>query len=191
MAVRNITEFPTTTDIFTDDILHLGRTVAREPTNSLRDKSITGAAFFNNMNQVAGVFGAPLVVGGSITTSPIDVTGFSSDTGTSPGGSVPNASAGTITIGVTGIWQVSGSLVWTGGINYNLTTYLNDNGVQTIVDGYHVDSGGAQNTTVIRARFSTLINLTAGHVIKLQLKASAAKTAVFTNGSFTARPVQL
>ena len=189
MAVRNITQFPTTTIAYDDDLFHLGRTAAREPNDALRDKAITGTAFFNSMNQLSGVFGAPVVVGGSITTAPIDVTGFSLDTGTNPAGTVPNAAAGTITIGSTGIWQVSASLIWTGGINYNLTTYINNDGVPTVVDGN--DISGTANTTVIHSQFSTLINLTAGNVLKIQMSASTANTAVFTNGSFTVRPVQI
>lgn len=190
MAIRTILDFfrPSSPDnaVRATDLIHLGRDANLTPN---KDIALTGAEFFNSMNSFAGCFGAPTAPA-SLTPSTItDITNYPSAVTSSS--ATPDETAGTITIGTTGVYRVNMLLTLdSSDNNQNFALYLRSStSGDQIMAGLFFPNGAGD---LMSMSANTLYALTAGDVITMAIWSDAAVSSlVYHNASFDIAPTAL
>ena len=165
------------------DLIHIGRDANTTP--SEKDIVLSSTELYNSMNLLTGLFGvpsepSPIPVGTGGT-----VRGYSGEFDL---GNLADTTAGTITIGNTGIFEVIASVIYDpdGNTQGNTVTMVLHNSVSgdVLLDTKSPGNGD----DAVHLQGSTLISLTAGDVMTLELTSSDGRTPTYSDASFVIKP---
>jgi hypothetical protein len=186
MATRTIQDLPVVTDLLTTDLIHLGRPTAAATID--QDVAIGATDFYNSVNTMRGVYGAPTLPT-ALTTTPTTVTGFQAAVG-----SGSNAAAGSVTIEFTGLFEITADLtIDSSDDNCEIQMFIAVDGVELIADNVYRpnNSDGVFANIYYILAGTKYRQLAAGNVITLEVASSVARTATYIDGALSVRALAL
>ena len=188
---RNITEFtvPADTSVDAADLIHLGRTSLPA---AQQDIKLTGAQFFESMNYQQAIYGAPQLPLVMTANTRHKILDFQSEF--APAGSVVDRVLGTITVPISGTFKVDVLLVMSApnqnGFNIAAHVTAATGGDFTMSAMAIASRAGAGDLMSFSG--TTLVELTAGHELSLEVEPTASLTGLsYINGSFIIAPIAL
>jgi hypothetical protein len=190
---KNITQFFTPTapnnTVAAADLIHLGRTANPDPAD--QDIALTGTEFFGSMNAQAAVLGSPGVVGDVMVGGvPERLRNYGTQIGLI---GTPDEVAGTITVQTSGVYRITVNLIAAAPSNFNfdIACVMRWQSGTVLISGQAV-SNRANAGNVINLAGGTLIPVTAGDVMELEVESTAAINPItFPNGTFEVTPIFL
>jgi hypothetical protein len=190
---KNITQFFTppapANTVAATDLIHLGRTANPDPAE--QDIALTGTEFFGSMNSQAALLGTPGVVGDVMVGGvPERLRNYGTQIGLI---GTPDEVAGTIAIQTSGVYRITVNLIAAAPSNFNfdIVCLMRWQSGTVIISGQAV-SNRAGAGYVINLAGGTLISVTAGDVMELEVEATTAINPItFPNGTFEVTPIFL